>query len=122
MMIVRHGLMLSVVALSRHQIRTGLTTTNAYTNYISFVRSSRSNRMITTRSSTTSMNSDKISSTSSICDTQPKDVESRSMLGKKGSGNLIRSAVLSDVNGQLVKLGDRMGSDTSVVIFLRHLA
>mmetsp|Transcript_32757 Transcript_32757/g.49374 ORF Transcript_32757/g.49374 Transcript_32757/m.49374 type:complete len:107 (-) Transcript_32757:834-1154(-) len=33
----------------------------------------------------------------------------------------LRSAVLTDVNGKQIKLGDKMGKGTSVVIFLRHL-
>ena len=33
----------------------------------------------------------------------------------------LRSAVLTDINGQKIQLGDKMGSGTSIVIFLRHL-
>ena len=37
------------------------------------------------------------------------------------TASVLRSAVLTNVDGDKIKLGDVMGSDTSVVIFLRHL-
>jgi hypothetical protein len=33
----------------------------------------------------------------------------------------LRSAVLTNSNGEIVRLGDKMGKGTSVVVFLRHL-
>jgi hypothetical protein len=33
----------------------------------------------------------------------------------------LRSAVLTNADGESVRLGDKMGPGTSVVIFLRHL-
>jgi len=39
----------------------------------------------------------------------------------KGSSSLIRSAVLSDANGEMRRLDEVMGQGKSVVIFLRHL-
>jgi len=37
------------------------------------------------------------------------------------TGKILRSAVLTDADGELVRLGDRMGEGTSIVVFLRHL-
>ena len=37
------------------------------------------------------------------------------------TANVLRSAVLTNVDGQKVQLGDKMGSGTSIVIFLRHM-
>lgn len=39
------------------------------------------------------------------------------------TANALRSAVLTNADGNLVRLGDKMGSDsdTSIVVFLRHL-
>jgi hypothetical protein len=33
----------------------------------------------------------------------------------------LRSAVLTDADGNLVRLGEQMGTGTSIVVFLRHL-
>jgi hypothetical protein len=56
-----------------------------------------------------------------VCD-MPEGVEVRDLISQKGSGKLIRSAILSNINGDIVRLGDEMGQGTSLVIFLRHLA
>lgn len=37
------------------------------------------------------------------------------------TAKVLRSATLTDANGELVRLGDKMGKGTSIVIFLRHL-
>jgi hypothetical protein len=51
----------------------------------------------------------------------PVDVASDDLVSQKGSGKLLRSARLTNVNGEKVSLGDHMGEDTSIVILLRHL-
>lgn len=35
--------------------------------------------------------------------------------------SVFRNSIVTDVDGNAVKLGDRMGSQKSVVVFLRHL-
>lgn len=57
------------------------------------------------------------------CDTPSDegDVSVPSLVGTKGSGNAFRSAILTDVDGNMIRLGDKMGQKKSVVIFLRHL-
>jgi hypothetical protein len=37
------------------------------------------------------------------------------------TAKVLRSATLTDANGELVRLGDKMGKGTSIVVFLRHL-
>lgn len=37
------------------------------------------------------------------------------------TANLLRSAVLTNADGQEVSLGEKMGQGASVVVFLRHL-
>mmetsp|Transcript_18443 Transcript_18443/g.27865 ORF Transcript_18443/g.27865 Transcript_18443/m.27865 type:complete len:110 (+) Transcript_18443:191-520(+) len=59
------------------------------------------------------------SSSSDVCEGRP---ESDSLLKVKGAGNLFRSVRVRNTQGELVQLGDQMGTDASVVIFLRHLA
>lgn len=54
------------------------------------------------------------------CDV-PTDVVNPDLASQKGSGNVLRSATLTDVNDNQVLLGDKMGSGTSLVIFLRHM-
>jgi len=46
----------------------------------------------------------------------PADLTSR-----KGAGSILRSAVVTNADGDLVSLGSAMGDGTSVVIFLRHM-
>lgn len=60
-------------------------------------------------------------SDSSDNDTVPRSSSSPSM-GPSGSTDILRDAILSTVDGGAVRLGDRMGSKTSVVVLLRHLA
>lgn len=65
-----------------------------------------------------------------VCD-MPTDVAPvGDFVSQKGSAKLLRSAVLTDVNGNQIALGDKMGStttttsgggNTSIVVFLRHL-
>jgi len=33
----------------------------------------------------------------------------------------LRSAILTDTDGVLISLGEKMGKETSIVVFLRHL-
>lgn len=37
------------------------------------------------------------------------------------TANVLRSAVLTNADGESIRLGDKMGSGVSVVIFLRHM-
>jgi hypothetical protein len=54
-----------------------------------------------------------------ICDMP--DVDATDFMSQKGSGNILRSAMLTNAAGELVSLGDSMGTGSSLVIFLRHL-
>jgi hypothetical protein len=56
----------------------------------------------------------------SPCDI-PDDIVNPDLVSQKGSGKLMRDAMLTDVNGDTIKLGDKMGQGTSVVVFLRHM-
>lgn len=51
----------------------------------------------------------------------PEDIVNPDLVSQKGSGNLMRDVMLTDADGKVVRLGDKMGGGTSVVIFLRHL-
>ena len=62
------------------------------------------------------------SETETVCDRLEGAVDVHDLISQKGSGKLIRSAILSNVNGDIVRLEDEMGQGTSLVIFLRHLA
>lgn len=55
------------------------------------------------------------------CASPEEDTSVPSMVATKGSGNAFRSAILTDADGNMVRLGDKMGPNKSVVIFLRHL-
>lgn len=58
-------------------------------------------------------------STETPCDV-PSDAVNPDLVVQKGSGKILRSVMLTDINGDTVKLGDKMG-ETSVVVFLRHM-
>lgn len=58
---------------------------------------------------------------SSTAASTPCDMPDVTDIPEGVTANVLRSAVLTDVNGNSVKLGDKMGSGTSIVIFLRHL-
>lgn len=66
------------------------------------------------------MSSDESGPSSAVCHGPESD--SLLLMNEEGAGNIIRSVVVRNTNGQLVKLGDKMGPHASVVIFLRHLA
>ena len=51
----------------------------------------------------------------------PEGIINPDLVSQKGSGNLLRDVMLTDVDDNVVRLGDKMGGGTSVVIFLRHL-
>jgi len=53
------------------------------------------------------------------CETS--NAEFKDLRKESGSAQLLRQATLTNANGELKKLGDAMGPNTSVVIFLRHL-
>ena len=74
------------------------------------------------------LSSDKEGSSSTTpCDTpSEEDVQAGAvdLVSQKGSAQLLRSAMLTNADGEKVQLGDSMGSsadDTSIVVFLRHL-
>lgn len=55
-----------------------------------------------------------------ICEI-PTDVESPSLQNQPNGGKILRSAVVTDSNGDFTTLDRQMGKGTSVVIFLRHM-
>lgn len=58
---------------------------------------------------------------SSVCDVSD-DIKVPNLV-TKGSATILRNYnKLKNVNGDNIKLGDCMGRDTSIVVFLRHLA
>ena len=71
------------------------------------------------KSSTTSLYSTS-TETSTPCDI-PEDVVATDLTSQKGSASLLRSAVLTNVDGDFVNLGSLMGKEKSVVVFLRHM-
>lgn len=58
--------------------------------------------------------------TSTACDI-PEDVIATDLTSQKGSASLLRSAILTNVDGDSVNLGSLMGKEKSVVVFLRHM-
>jgi len=65
------------------------------------------------------------SSSTTPCDApSEEDVQTGAvdLVSQKGSAQLLRSAVLTNADGEKVQLGDSMSADgTSIVVFLRHL-
>jgi len=55
------------------------------------------------------------------CDTPQDVVEGADLVSQKGSAKILRSAVLTNADGKSIQLGDYMGDETSIVVFLRHL-
>jgi len=49
------------------------------------------------------------------------DIPDNVVIPESVTAGSLRSAVLTDVNGSQIKLGDKMGRGTSIVIFLRHM-
>ena len=60
------------------------------------------------------------STSSTSCDVEKLNVPD--LGSSKEAASILRSATLSNVNGETVRLGDYMGTETSIIIFLRHLA
>ena len=58
--------------------------------------------------------------TSAPCDI-PEDVVPEDLVKQKGSASILRSLVLTNVDGDSISLGNLMGKGKSVVIFLRHM-
>jgi hypothetical protein len=80
---------------------------------------------VTTAGSSVSRNSMAVqrfmsSEEKAICD-MPDGVDATDFMSQKGSGDILRSAMLTNAAGEKVSLGDSMGSGSSLVIFLRHL-
>ena len=82
-------------------------------------------RLHSTRLLSTSKQEQAVAS-ASVCDV---DLDSTTQLPdlvtKKGSAAILRKATLRNVDGDKVLLGERMGTDdadTSIIVFLRHLA
>ena len=61
------------------------------------------------------------SSTSSVCEVS-SDINIPDLVSTKGSASILRNSILKNANGDDVRLGDCMGNDTSIIVFLRHLA
>mmetsp|Transcript_35163 Transcript_35163/g.84862 ORF Transcript_35163/g.84862 Transcript_35163/m.84862 type:complete len:121 (-) Transcript_35163:701-1063(-) len=59
----------------------------------------------------------------SACEVSNNDtVRVPDLVAARGSAATLRAALLKDASGDTVRLGDRMGPNTSIVVFLRHLA
>ena len=61
------------------------------------------------------------SASSSPCDPVTDGPSVGSFVGQKGAAKLLRTAKLTNASGESVQLGDYMGDETSIVVFLRHL-
>ena len=61
---------------------------------------------------------------SSICDMPTIDTTATTLRSNNHqiTAQTFRSAMVTSIDGTMVRLGDPMGSGTSIVIFLRHLA
>jgi len=58
----------------------------------------------------------------SVCDVS-SDIKVPDLVNTKGSATILRNYnKLKNVNGKDIRLGDCMGKDTSIIVFLRHLA
>ena len=63
------------------------------------------------------------SKSSTPCDA-PNDndvVNVGTLVGRPDAAKILRSAVLTNADGEMIRLGDVMGDETSIVVFLRHL-
>mmetsp|Transcript_4769 Transcript_4769/g.10517 ORF Transcript_4769/g.10517 Transcript_4769/m.10517 type:complete len:147 (+) Transcript_4769:121-561(+) len=58
----------------------------------------------------------------SVCDVSSPELEVPDLVATPGSAEILRGATLRNVSGDEVCLGDCMGEDVSIVVFLRHLA
>ena len=56
----------------------------------------------------------------SICDV-PEDISAVKLADMPRGGKILRDLELTAADGSTVKLGNKMGRGTSVVVFLRHL-
>eukprot|EP00977_Amphora_coffeiformis_P000652 scaffold143_cov154-Amphora_coffeaeformis.AAC.4 len=76
----------------------------------------------TARFATSDSQTDDESSTS-ICDIPENSTPLRRLQDEPGGGTVLRNLELTAADGSSVTLGTKMGDDnTSVVVFLRHLA
>lgn len=96
---------MSASAFVHHQLK--------YYNIARLSSTFPTNRMLST-------NLSEKSSTSSVCDVS--DINIPDLVSTKGSASILRESVLKNVNGDNIRLGDCMGKDTSIIVFLRHLA
>lgn len=87
------------------------TNIDQYQGSFSFPRSATRSPLFSTVPTTT---------TSAPCDI-PEDVVPEDLVKQKGSASILRSLVLTNVDGDSISLGNLMGKGKSVVIFLRHM-
>jgi hypothetical protein len=60
-------------------------------------------------------------STALLSASEPCPMPSNIEIPESVTAASLRSAQLTNIDGELINLGDRMGKGTSIVIFLRHL-
>mmetsp|Transcript_12147 Transcript_12147/g.25124 ORF Transcript_12147/g.25124 Transcript_12147/m.25124 type:complete len:119 (-) Transcript_12147:863-1219(-) len=72
------------------------------------------------RANVGSLYSSSNSGESSVCEATDNELQT-DFTNRPGSGKLIRQLQLTNINGELVTLGDKMGQGMSMVVFLRHL-
>jgi len=66
--------------------------------------------------------SDRAASSDDLRNTHVNDEDiSQLTVVRKGGAQALRSAQLTNAQGEKVRLGDYMGQGTSIVVFLRHL-
>lgn len=75
--------------------------------------------LIDNRAAVSSSTGTSLSSTAP-CDI-PQDVAPVDLVSQKGSASILRSVVLTNVDGDFISLGKLMGKGKSVVVFLRHM-
>ena len=90
-----------------------------------FIQSKYISSRLTYRHTIRSLSVSKLQSNnneSSVCDIS-SDIKVPDLVNIKGSATILRNYnKLKNVNGKDIKLGDYMGTDTSIIVFLRHLA
>ncbi len=71
-------------------------------------------------SSTTKTRGTSLSSTTTPCNI-PQDIKPIDLVSQKGSASILRSVVLTNVDGDFISLGKLMGKGKSIIVFLRHM-
>lgn len=116
-------LLKQTIPFMTHMIYASSSSSNTMNTAAAFIHQSKYTYRTISRSLSVSKLQSNYNNDSSVCDVSSDNIKVPDLVNTKGSATILRNYnKLKNASGKDMKLGECMGADTSIIVFLRHLA